>query len=180
MQRLAGFTLVHQLNRRHRKDVRRDDPRVTVSGIPPAYAGVRSTWTTLGWPLREGESNTEPTRTPRNFTSERAGRPSPMLDIVISTLTRLSSLPSDFSTIDTDKTIAIATKQAPTTKRVRFDGLRGKSRRSLACHPPNLAPDATPHSAMVSNMFAIITMVRAARIARPAATPTPAGPPLAK
>ncbi|PQM45874.1 hypothetical protein C1Y40_03963 [Mycobacterium talmoniae] len=43
--------------------------------------------------------------------------------------------------------------------------------------PPNLAPALTPHIAIVSSAFKMITTVMVARIAWPAATPTPCGPP---
>ena len=45
--------------------------------------------------------------------------------------------------------------------------------------PPNLAPASTPHNAMVSSMFTMITTVMLARMPCPAATPTPSGPPVA-
>ena len=41
------------------------------------------------------------------------------------------------------------------------------------CYPPNLAPALTPHIAIVSSRFKMMTTVILARIARPAATPTP-------
>jgi hypothetical protein len=45
--------------------------------------------------------------------------------------------------------------------------------------PPNLAPELRLNIAMVSSMFMMTTTTMAARIACPAATPTPSGPPLA-
>ncbi|PQM46338.1 hypothetical protein C1Y40_03483 [Mycobacterium talmoniae] len=99
---------------------------VTVLGILAAYAGVRSTWTMLGLSSREGViPDTDPTSTPRNFTSVCAGNPSPMLNIARSTLTSLSSLPSDFCTINTEKASATTAKTTPKTTSGPLFGLRG-------------------------------------------------------
>ena len=51
--------------------------------------------------------------------------------------------------------------------------------KDLGHQPPNLAPESRLNIAMVSSMFTITTTTIAARIAWPAATPTPSGPPLA-
>ncbi|SHX21599.1 Uncharacterised protein [Mycobacteroides abscessus subsp. abscessus] len=73
-----------------------------------------------------------PTITPRNLTSDRSGKPSPMLTSLSSTRTKSSSLPCDFTTISTAANEAITAKHRPMTPSLRSVDPRGSWSNELA------------------------------------------------
>ena len=153
---------------------------VTVPGIRPACSGFSAISMMLGRPWDAGVTlRTKPTRTPWYFTSEFCGNPSPTLRQFGDHRHWAPNRPVDLTNITPERGRRNHYRDAcaqqlpigrPTT--IQFEGI---------CHayPPNLAPESTDQNAIVRSILTMIMSVMDARIARPAATPTPTGPPLA-
>lgn len=136
--------------------------------------------TKFGSPYCAGvTSSTAPTSTPWYLTSDRCGSPSPTLTSAATTRTCASIRPVDLTSSAPETTNAITNSATPHASNCLSVGPRPSISREFATQPPNLAPASTDHNAIVSSMLTMITTVMLARIAWPAATPTPTGPPLA-